>query len=207
MQKIITKAVAVCALILGFATTSIAQDAQDVVVGPGKQPVKSEKFGTCVQTKWNAASDPCAPPAPPRRHVQAPAPKRIVQQPVSRLAREQLTIYFDFNKSAVTENSAIKLDAIADAVRHSPKVTKVDIVGHTDEIGSNEYNQKLSVARADAVKAYLDKKVTIDVGVVGLRGVGKQAPVANCDSVKKRAKKINCMAKDRRVEVEFEFQK
>lgn len=207
MQKTIKKAVAICALILGFASSSVAVESQDIVVGPGKQPVRSEKFGTCVQTKWSAASDPCAP-APEEKHVQVvPAPKHIVQQPVSKLQREQLTIHFDFNKSAITEGSAIKLDAIADAVKGSPKVTRVKIVGYTDEIGTNEYNNKLSVQRANAVKAYLDKKVNIDVSVLGLRGMGKQSPVVDCKKVKKRDKKIACMAKNRRVEIEFDFQK
>ena len=48
-------------------------------------------------------------------------------------------------------------------------------------------------------------KVSIDVGVLGLRGLGKADPVADCTKAKARKKKIACMAKDRRVEIEFEF--
>src|SRR5262249_12137767 len=118
-----------------------------------------------------------------------------------------LTIYFDFNKSLITSESAQKLDSIADAVNHSSKVTKVNIVGYTDALGSNAYNEKLSVARAEATKSYLGKKVHGDVGVVGLRGLGSQNPVSDCKKTKSRKKKITCMAKDRRVEVEFEFKK
>ena len=86
-------------------------------------------------------------------------------------------------------------------------MTKVDIVGYTDQIGTETYNDKLSTQRADAVKAYLDTKMHIDVSVLGLRGLGEQSPVVNCKKVKARKKKIACMAKDRRVEIEFEFQK
>jgi len=208
MQRILKKSIVLCAIALGFAHASFAADSQDVVTGPGKQPVRSEKFGSCIHTKWDAASDPCATakPTPAPKHVKyVPAP--VTPQAVNKLAHEQLTIYFDFNKSKITDNSAIKLDAIAEAVNHSPRVTRVNIVGYTDEIGSNEYNDKLSIKRADAVKAYLDTKMHIDVNVLGLRGMGEKDPVVDCKKAKSRKQKISCMAKDRRVEVEFEFQK
>ncbi|HEU5047717.1 MAG TPA: OmpA family protein [Rickettsiales bacterium] len=209
MYKKMIKSLATLALIFGLAQSAFAAESQDVVVGPGKQPVKSEKFGTCVQTKWTAASNPCEPaPAPqPVVAAPAPAPAPVVQQPVSRLAHEQLTIYFNFNKADLTENAKIKLDAIADAVRHSPRVLRVKIVGYTDEIGTSSYNDKLSVKRANAVQAYLARRVNIDVNVIGLRGMGEKDPVVDCSKVKARKKKIACMARDRRVEIEFDFQK
>lgn len=210
MYKKLLKSAAALALIFGLANAAIAAEAQDVVTGPGKQPVKSEKFGTCVQTKWSAASDPCAPtPAPePRPVVRAPIPAPApAPQPVMRLAHEELTIYFNFNKADLTDNAKIKLDAVADAVRHSPRVLRVKIVGYTDQIGSSSYNDKLSVKRANAVQAYLAKRVNIDVNVIGLRGMGEQNPVVDCSKVKARKQKISCMAKDRRVEIEFDFQK
>jgi len=198
-----------CALFICLsATTSLAGDPQDVATGRiGKQPIRSTKFGTCVQTKWSASSDVCAP-APEVKAEPAPAPEPIpTPQPVAQLGHEQLTIYFTFNKSAITKESAEKLNQIADAVNHSPKVTKVNIVGYTDEIGTHKYNNKLSVKRAHAVKQYLDTKMRIDASVLGLRGLGAQDPVVDCKKSKKRAQKIVCMAKDRRVEVEFEFEK
>lgn len=203
------KSVILLALALGVASAAFADD-QAVVIGPGNQPVKSERFGTCVQTKWSAANNPCAPAAEPKQVQAAPTPAPAPEpapQPVTQLEREQLTIYFDFNKSVLTDNARIKLDAIADAVRRSPKVTRVNIVGYTDQIGTSAYNDKLSTARANAVKAYLDTKIHIDVNVLGLRGLGDKSPVVDCSKVKSRKKKIACMAKDRRVEIEFEFQK
>lgn len=201
------KSFLLCAIALGMANVVFADDSA-VVIGPGDQPVKNEKFGTCVRTKWSSPSDPCgtAAPAPAPRHVAQPAPMPA-PQPVSKLEHEQLVIYFDFNKSNITTDSSAKLDTIADAVRRSPKVLRVNIVGYTDQLGSDSYNEKLSVKRADAVKAYLDGKVHIDVNVLGLRGLGDKDPVVDCSKVKARKKKIACMAKDRRVEIEFEFQK
>lgn len=194
------KTLTACVVAVGFATAVFADEPQDVVVGPGNVPVKGVKFGNCVQTKWSAKEDACAPPAP---KAEVPPPP----QPVSKLAREQLTIYFGFNKDALTSESRDKLDQIADAVNRSPKVVKVDIVGYTDKIGSNSYNDKLSVRRANAVKAYLDTKTRIPADVVGLRGLGEKDPVTTgCEKLKTRKAKIACMARDRRTEIEFEFQ-
>lgn len=192
-----------CALTLGFATSAFAGPSQDVVTN-NKQPIRSERFGTCVLTKWNADSDICAPE---KAKEPAPAPVAAAPQPVQQLAREQLTILFPFNKSTLTKESKAKLDQIADAVNRSPKVTRVGIVGYTDELGSDSYNNKLSEKRANTAKKYLDNHMRLDSNIVGLRGLGKENPVSDCAKVTKRAKKIECMANDRRVEIEFEFQK
>lgn len=204
MQKYVKKSMVLCALMLGVANVAMAADVQSTVRGPGNEPVRNERFGTCVVTKWSAATDPCAPPAAPVKHM--PVVQKIQPiQPVSQLQREELTIYFDFNKATLTAASQAKLDKIVDAVKRSPKVIKIDIVGYTDQIGGDDYNKKLSEERAEAAKNYLTGKVNIDVGVLGLRGLGKADPVVDCSKSKARKKKIVCMAKDRRVEIEFEF--
>jgi OOP family OmpA-OmpF porin len=199
-----TKIIAAASVLaLGFATSAFANPAQDVVInGSAKQPIRSERFGNCVLTKWNANSDICAPAQKAAVVVPAPAP-----EPVTKLAREQLTILFPFNKATLTPDSKAKLNAIADAVNRSPHVTRVGIVGYTDQIGTNSYNNKLSENRAKSTKAYLDTRMRLDSSIVGLRGLGKENPVADCAKVKKRAAKIECMAPDRRTEIEFEFQK
>lgn len=192
-----------CTLVLGFASSAFAGDARDVVVnGRDKQPIRSERFGTCVQTKWTADSDICAPAPAPKAAAPAPA-----AEPVTKLAREQLTILFPFNKATLTKESKAKLTKIADAVNRSPHVTRVGIVGYTDQLGTDSYNTKLSEKRAQTAKKFLDSRMRLDSSVVGLRGLGKEHPVADCAKVTKRAKKIDCMAADRRVEIEFEFQK
>lgn len=206
MQALIKTLSVGCVVAFGLAAGVALAEPQDVVNGPGKQPIRSGKFGNCVLTKWSASTDVCAS-APEPKHVEAPpvvpAP---APQPVSKLAHEELTIYFDFNKDKLTPEDKTKLEQIADAVNHSPKVTKVGIVGYTDEIGSDSYNNKLSVRRAKSAKAYLDTKMHIPANVLGLRGLGKQDPVADCKGAKSRKQKIACMAKDRRVEIEFEFE-
>jgi len=211
MRKNIKALILCLGITISCSSLAFAEGVQDVVTGAGKQPIRSEKFGNCVQTKWSSPSSPCAAAPAPQAEV-APAPVAAPEpapapEPVAQLVSEQLTILFDFNKSIITPTSAAKLDQIAAAVNLSPHVTKVNIVGYTDQIGTDKYNDKLSVRRAHSVKAYLDGKMRIDANVLGLRGLGKQSPVDECKNSKNRKAKIACMAVNRRVEVEFEFQK
>lgn len=163
--------------------------------------------GGCVITQWKADSDPCAPtpaPQPKPEPVAEPAPPP--PPPAPKISREELTIYFDFDKDVVTEEGQAKLKHVADVVNASPQILKVNIVGYTDQIGTSAYNDKLSTARANNVKAYLDTMARIPSEVAGLRALGMADPVVQCDPKMKRSEKIACEAKNRRVEVEFEYQ-
>ena len=87
-----------------------------------------------------------------------------------------------------------------------PKIAacaKVDIVlvtGHTDKLGTQQYNQKLSDKRAETVAAYLKSK-GVDAPVDTL-GVGKTQAIKACDDKLKRKKLIECLAPNRRVVIE-----
>jgi len=76
-------------------------------------------------------------------------------------------------------------------------------VGHTDRLGSDAYNQKLSERRAAAVKTYLVSK-GVEANRIYTEGKGKKQPVTGttCDNVKGRTALIACLQPDRRVEVE-----
>jgi OOP family OmpA-OmpF porin len=94
-----------------------------------------------------------------------------------------------------------KLDEVANVMNGNADIASVTIVGYTDRIGSPAYNQKLSVARAEAVKAYLVGK-----GVASSRlqavGKGEADPVVECKGITKRASLIKCLEPNRRVEIE-----
>jgi OOP family OmpA-OmpF porin len=62
--------------------------------------------------------------------------------------------FFDFDKSVLKADGKAKLDDLAGKVK-AINLEVIIAVGHTDSVGSDAYNQKLSVKRADAVKAYL----------------------------------------------------
>ena len=87
-----------------------------------------------------------------------------------------------------------------------PKLTgcaKVDFIivtGHTDRLGSQQYNQKLSEKRADAVASYLKKKgVTANMDTLG---VGKTQSIKSCDDKLPRKQLIECLTPNRRVVIE-----
>lgn len=66
------------------------------------------------------------------------------------------SVYFDFNKSTPIENSTAAIDVVLTYLRKNPSAS-LDIIGYADQVGSSEYNQKLSNARANNVKTILEK--------------------------------------------------
>ena len=129
-----------------------------------------------------AATPPPAPPAP------APAPV-----PVSEKVTFAAEALFDFDKSAVKPEGAAALDELLG--KQQGMNTEVMVtVGHTDSVGSDAYNQKLSLRRAEAVKAYIVSK-GIDASRVYTEGKGESQPVADNKTAEGRAK-------NRRVTVE-----
>ena len=87
------------------------------------------------------------------------------------------TVYFDFNKATIKPVSFALLDDVAQAMKDNPKI-KVEIQGHTDSVGDDNYNLKLSQKRAESVKAYLVKK-GIDSGRMVPKGYGENVPIAD----------------------------
>ena len=86
-------------------------------------------------------------------------------------------IYFDFNKSVLLEESFKTLDLLYETFVSNPGL-KVEISGHTDSIGSDQYNQGLSQRRADAVVEYLVNK-GIDTESFITEGYGEKKPIAD----------------------------
>mgnify|MGYP000588355678 CR=1 FL=1 len=85
--------------------------------------------------------------------------------------------FFDFNKSVLKPEGKAKLDDLTGKVK-GINLEVIIAVGHTDNVGSDAYNQKLSVKRAEAVKAYLVTK-GIEPNRIYTEGKGKKQPVAD----------------------------
>lgn len=102
-------------------------------------------------------------------------------------------VQFEFNSAKLTADAERRLDNVVNALQGSPEL-EVRIEGHTDNIGSDSYNQDLSQQRADSVKRYL-----VDHGIeperLTTRGFGESEPVATNDTEAGRAQ-------NRRVELE-----
>lgn len=135
-----------------------------------------------------AAVAPAATPAP-AAPAPAPAPAPAVASKVTFSA----DAFFDFDKSVLKPEGKAKLDDLASKVK-GINLEVVIAVGHTDSVGSDAYNQKLSVRRAEAVKAYLVSK-GIEKNRVYTEGKGEKQPIADNKTKEGRAK-------NRRVEIE-----
>ncbi len=135
-----------------------------------------------------AAVAPAATPAP-ATPAPAPAPAPAVASKVTFSA----DAFFDFDKSVLKPEGKAKLDDLASKVK-GINLEVVIAVGHTDSVGSDAYNQKLSVRRAEAVKAYLVSK-GIDASRIYTEGKGEAQPIASNKTAEGRAK-------NRRVDIE-----
>ena len=109
---------------------------------------------------------------------------------------------FDFNKAVLRPEGKAKLDDIV-AKSKAINLEVILAVGHTDRIGGDAYNQKLSEKRAAAVKEYLVSK-GVEANRVYTEGKGKKQPKTGdtCKGNKKSKALIDCLQPDRRVDIE-----
>ena len=137
-------------------------------------------------------------PAPAPRAAPAPAPApaappAVVAAPVSEKVTFAADAFFDFDKSVLKPEGKAKLDDLISKMG-SINLEVVIAVGHTDSIGTDAYNQRLSVRRSEAVKSYLVSK-GVEKNRVYTEGKGEKQPVADNRTAEGRAK-------NRRVEIE-----
>ena len=216
MIKNIAKKSLVVALLagIGFGAT-VAQAQERVYVIDQRDVVAKSGFGLCWRTGyWTpaaAAKDPagcecdkdllpkevCEPKtAAPAAPVAAPKP-----------AGEKITVaadaLFDFNKATLRPEGKAKLDELVGKAK-AIKLEVILVVGHTDRIGSDAYNQKLSEKRAAAVKEYLVAK-GIEANRVYTEGKGEKQPVTGdkCKGNAKTKALIDCLQPDRRADIEI----
>lgn len=141
------------------------------------------------------APAPAAPVAAAPAAVAPAAPAAPVAPPVVGASKVTFAAdaFFDFDKSVLKPEGRAKLDDLTSKIR-DVNLEVIIAVGHTDSVGSVPYNQRLSIRRAEAVKAYLVSK-GIERNRVYTEGKGKTQPVADNKSADGRAK-------NRRVEIE-----
>jgi OOP family OmpA-OmpF porin len=150
------------------------------------------------------APKPAAPAAKPAAKPAAPAPKPAPKPAAVSPSTEKVTMaadaLFDFNKAVIKPDAKGKLDDLVGKVK-GVNLEVVIAIGHADRIGGDAYNNKLSLRRADSVKAYLVSK-GIAANRIYTEGKGKKQPVKDCPAMKDRKKLIECLQPNRRVEIE-----
>ena len=153
------------------------------------------------------ATEPAPQPVAAQSVVEAPAPIVVAEpaKPACKPIVETITIQsealFGFDNAVIKGKNNQVLDDIAVKIKEHGDVEYVLVTGHTDRIGSDAYNQKLSERRANAVKKYLASHGINDVRMKSI-GKGESEPVVDCKGVKGTKNLIECLAPNRRVVVD-----
>jgi OmpA-OmpF porin, OOP family len=197
---------AAAALVLSFSAS--AQTTSGYATSAGSGTWKSNN-GLCWRTGYwspamaTAECDPDLVPKPPAPPPVTPAPvapppkaapkPEAKPKPIAEKITFAADVLFDFDKATIKPEGRSKLDDLANKVK-GVNLEVVIAIGHTDSIGADAYNQKLSVQRAESTKAYLVSK-GIEANRVYTEGKGEKQPVASNKSADGRQK-------NRRVEIE-----
>ena len=178
-------------------TPAMAQAACDpVITAPVVAPVKV--VSAPAPEPKEVTVKPIAAPAPVPAVVVVPAP---TPAPVLRYSADAL---FDFDKSDLRPKGKAMLDEASVNIL-GLEGQKVEVVGHTDRIGTAAYNQKLSLRRAESVRDYLVMR-GVAVDRILSRGVGESEPVTMKGACAKGsyATVVACLQPDRRVDISIQ---
>jgi OOP family OmpA-OmpF porin len=213
------------AVALSLPGAALALPGEGYATGPGSTVWKTP-YGQCVRTStWTAgeATAECDPdlvrrpvaaapqaarPEPVPAPIVAPAPPPVAvaapvlkPKPTVTLGAAEL---FGFNQATLTPAGRAKLDkeVVERAKNQYAEIRSINIGGHTDRLGSSEYNKKLSERRAEAVRTYLVSR-GMDGSKIQSHGYGKTNPVKACPAQKDRKALLACLGPNRRVEIEI----
>ena len=210
-MKILVKLVIAASAVASFSASAQqdikASTPNSGYVQDGRGVVARDPFGLCWRTGYWTPADavpgcdaplvkeaaPAPAPAPAPVVTPAPAPKPVAPVVTSEKVTFAASALFDFDKAVLKPEGKKQLDDMAAKLKEI-NLEVIVAVGHTDSVGTDAYNQKLSLRRAEAVKAYLVTK-GIEANRVYTEGKGKKQPVADNKTAEGRAK-------NRRVEIE-----
>lgn len=161
--------------------------------GDQKQPARHRPLPLPPPTSESAghiSATPPIPPPPPQRLIPPP-PLVPPEPPRAEIQVHEITINqripFDFDRWEIKQESFAILDAVAEVLQNHPEIRKVQIQGHTDDVGTDEYNQRLSERRAEAVRQHLIAK-GIDSARLDAIGFGRSKPLVLETSEEARAR-------------------
>ncbi len=159
-----------------------------VTNGSGSVVRVGDRSGPCVKTQvWTeeTATKECHPELFPD----------TAADPTYEAMTLSANALFAFDSAELTQKGMVQLQALGDKIQSKgAQVVDVDIIGHTDSVGPEDYNQKLSERRAQAMKDFLVNERGVDAAIIDIMGKGETAPVADNATAEGRAQ-------NRRVEV------
>jgi OOP family OmpA-OmpF porin len=211
-MKTLAKFVFAATAVMAFSASAEdfhAKTPYSAYVQDNRGVITRSNFGLCWHTNYWTPADavpgcdgeivkakaaPAAAPAPaPAAPTPAPAPVVVAPAPTAEKVTFAADALFDFDKSVLKPEGKAKIDDLVSKLQNI-NLEVIIAVGHTDSVGTDAYNQKLSVRRAEAVKAYLVSK-GIENNRVYTEGKGEKQPIADNKTAAGRAK-------NRRVEIE-----
>ncbi len=163
------------------------------------------RFGAPAPVVAEAAPEP-APIAAAPEPEPAPAPEPVKCTPQMDTITVGAEKLFGFDKANIKDEGKEALNEAAAKIKANPELKAVIVTGHTDRIGSDAYNQKLSERRANQVKDYLAAQ-GVDPSIIEAVGKGESEPVVQCTGNKATKKLISCLQPNRRVTIQAEGQK
>jgi len=151
-------------------------------------------------------AEPTPEPAAPVAVAPEPTPAPLPVVPACNEKFQTVEVsaekLFGFDKSSLRDDGKAELDSAIQKIKAHPALTLVMVTGHTDRIGSEAYNQKLSEQRANQVKEYMVAN-GVDESRLQAVGKGESEPVVACEGKRGQAA-IECLAPNRRVVISAE---
>ena len=163
-----------------FANTVLADSGGTVnesYVGDARHHYIRDSSGNCVRTSSWKVEDmtvDCGAEPPVVNNVPIPPPAPVYEK--NTMSAEAL---FDHDKSALKPEGKAALHELGDEIKaKGGRVVDIDVIGHTDSDGTEEYNQALSERRAQSVKDYLVSE-GVDASIIDVSGEGEFNPIAS----------------------------
>lgn len=138
-----------------------------------------------------------AAPAPVAEPAPAPAPAPMPMAPL------EARVNFAFDRADLDQKSTSAIDTLVTNAKSKGNIKSVRLTGHADRIGTEDYNQDLSLRRASSVSDYLVENAGVAPQAIEIRGKGESEPLVACEGVRGAAA-IECLAPNRRVDIEFD---
>ena len=193
---------------VGTATSGHLRDSNN-------HPVNTSNPPECVNLGYSVGPDhpkgcTVQPPPPPPPPAAAPAAPPPPPQPTIERLTVASDVLFAFDKAVIESRADGRgqraLDEVVDKIKGFTTLNEVTVTGHTDRIGSDKYNQKLSERRANAVRDYMIGK-GLDGSKIKAEGKGETQPLTTCKGTKVTKALKECLQPNRRVDIEVRGEK
>ncbi|RFU48756.1 OmpA family protein [Paraburkholderia sp. DHOC27] len=154
-----------------------------------------------IQDKLRKSAEAALQCAQPKQTAALPASTPVHAPAQTITLRADSSFRFNGGDiAALLPSGQEQLNAVVTGLQKAKNITRLNISGYTDRLGSDDYNQKLSLQRAVTVRTYLIKRgVTLPINV---SGQGKAKPLVACTQTN-RDELVKCLAPNRRVEIDF----